>query len=79
MRYWPAPREHRKVLLAVLKEEGLFHQLEFSASLFEDIRTQDYDEKHVLEMCIKYLTARPEWRFRRIACLLAILSESVNN
>jgi hypothetical protein len=64
------------VLRAVPKEEGLFHEMEFSASFFEDMHTWDYDQEHVLELHMEDLTARPEQGFRRIAHFLGILDES---
>jgi len=75
-RSWPALREHRKVLRAVPKEEGLFHEMEFSSTFFEDMQSWDYAQDHVLELHMEDLTARPVEGFQRIARFLGILDES---
>jgi len=73
---WPELREHRKVLRSVSKEEGLFREMAFSASFFEDMHTWDYDQEHVLELHMEDLTARPVEGFQQIARFLGLLDES---
>lgn len=50
---------HRERLRAVPKEEGLFLEMEFSASELDDIGSWDYERSDVLELKMEDITVRP--------------------
>jgi len=71
---WPELAAHRERLQALSKEDGLFAEMEFNASFFEDMATWDYEQEHVLELHMEDLTADPDEGFLEIAAFLGILA-----
>ena len=73
---WPELAAHRKRLQELSKDEGLFAEMEFNESFFDDMRSWDYDQPHVLELHMEELTADPDGGFLEIANFLGILDRS---
>lgn len=74
-RGWEALAAHRARLQEVSKEEGLFLELEFSKTSFEEFDRWDYRQPNVLEVKMEELSAAPQEGFLRIMRWLEILDE----
>lgn len=70
---WPELIEHRERLQSLSKFDGLMAEMEFSAPFFEDMRSWDYQQDHVLELRMEDVTASPVEFFLEIAEFLGIL------
>ena len=74
-RGWQALADHRARLRQAPREEGLFLELEFSKTSFEEFDRWDYRQSNVLELKMEDLSAAPLDGFLRIARFLEILDE----
>ncbi|MEZ4700857.1 MAG: sulfotransferase domain-containing protein [Rhodothermales bacterium] len=74
-RGWEALAAHRERLRSVPREEGLFLELEFSKTSFEEFDRWNYRQPNVLEMKMEELSAAPLEGFLRILRFLEILDE----
>ncbi len=73
---WPILEAHRERLVNASKEEGLFHEMDFSQPEFEEMLKWDYNQANVIEIRMEDLTAYPLEMFMKIGRFLEILDES---
>lgn len=72
---WPELESHRRRLRSVNQEEGLLLEMEFSAGVFEDMVSWDYESDHVLELTFEELTGAPYRTFLRVFEHLGLLDD----
>ncbi len=69
---WPAMARLRDKLNEVEIDEGLFHEMDFLVSIFNDLITWDYDNPRVLELKFEDITLEPDldrlFRFLQVSC-----------
>lgn len=72
---WPELVTHREALRALDMEEGLLREMDFSASVFEDIASWNYEDERVLELRFERLIADPYQTMLRAFSFLEVLRE----
>jgi len=76
---WPELEAHRAELEARSKEEGLFHEMNFSAEEFEDMYDWDYTRDDILELKLEELSPAPIRGFTTIMDFLGMLDRTRTN
>jgi len=70
---WPELVAHREELASLSKEEGLFHEMDFSAEEFEDMYDWDYTRDDVMELKLEELSPNPIQGFTTVLDFLDML------